>query len=99
MATTPLTVIARIKAKPGMENRVRQELEKLLAPTRIEQGCINYDMHQSTSEPALFLFHENWTTEADLDRHLRAPHIQNWIALSDQLLAEPIEITRWTRVG
>jgi len=97
MATTPLTVIARIQAKPGMEERVKQELLKLLAPTRSEQGCINYDMHQSTTDAARFLFHENWMTEAALDRHLQTPHIQSWIALADALLAEPIEITRWRR--
>lgn len=94
-----LTVIARLKAKAGMEDRVAQELQKLLALTRVERGCINYDMHRSRTDPTLFLFHENWTSEADLDTHLQSPHIQNWIRLADTLLAEPIEITRWTRVG
>jgi quinol monooxygenase YgiN len=42
-----LTVIAHVRAKPGQESRVRQLLEGLLAPTRAEAGCINYDLHQS----------------------------------------------------
>ena len=45
MADQIITVIARIKAKPGLEDTVRQELLKLLGPTRSEKGCINYDMH------------------------------------------------------
>jgi quinol monooxygenase YgiN len=42
-----VTVVVRLRAKPGMETRVRQELANLLAPTRQERGCINFDMHES----------------------------------------------------
>jgi quinol monooxygenase YgiN len=99
MANDKLTVVARIKAKPGMEERARQELMKLLAPTRAEPGCINYDMHQSINDESLFLFHENWTSEEDLKRHLQTPHLQNWFQQADELLAEPVEITLWKQVG
>src|SRR2546428_10933244 len=51
-----ITVIARLKAKPGLEDSVRQELFKLLAPTRSEKGCINYDMHQSCDDASFFSF-------------------------------------------
>jgi quinol monooxygenase YgiN len=99
MAGETLTVFARIQAKPGMEERTRRELIKLLAPTRGEEGCINFDMHQSIEDPALFLFHENWTGEERLEQHLRSPHIQAWFVQTDELLAEPVQITRCRRVG
>ena len=89
-----VTVVVRIRAKPGMESRVREELVSLLAPTRQEKGCINYDMHQSSSDPALFLFHENWASEEDLKRHFDAPHIKRWILEAKALLAEPMELSR-----
>jgi quinol monooxygenase YgiN len=99
MANSQVTVIARIKAKAGMEEQAKQELLKLLAPTRAEKGCINYDMHQSTNDESLFLFHENWTSEEDLKKHLEAPHIKDWFKKADELLAEPVEISLWKRVG
>ena len=34
----PLTMIARVQAKPGQEARLLQELEHLPAPTRAEVG-------------------------------------------------------------
>ncbi len=94
-----ITVVARIKAKPGLEDTVRQELLKLLGPTRSEKGCINYDMHQSCEDASLFLFHENWSSDEDLRVHLAAPHIKSWFEKSKTLLAEPVEVTRWKRVG
>src|SRR5438552_333599 len=93
-----ITVIARIKAKPGMEDTVRQ-LFKLLGPTRSEKGCINYDMHQSFDDASLFLFHENWSSDEDLQAHLASPHIKSWFEKSKTLLAEPVEVTRCKRVG
>jgi len=93
-----VTVVVRIKAKPGMEARVRQELLNLLVPTRAERGCINFDMHQAPNDASLFLFHENWVSEDDLKRHFETPHIKGWIQRAEALLAEPMELTRWHKV-
>ena len=50
-----VTVIVRIRARPGMERWVDEELLSLLAPTRAEEGCLNYDMHRAVKDGALFL--------------------------------------------
>jgi|SRR6266568_8561366 quinol monooxygenase YgiN len=92
-----VTVVVRLRAKPGMETRVRQELASLLAPTRQERGCINFDMHESPQEHAVFLFHENWECEEDLNRHFETPHIKRWIKEAETLLAEPMELSRWRK--
>ena len=99
MAAEPVTVIARIRAKIGLEDRVYQELTKLLAPTRAEAGCLNYDMHRNLEDPSLFLFHETWASEAALNRHFQTAHIAHWLSVIPEVCAEPLEVTRWTRVG
>jgi quinol monooxygenase YgiN len=93
-----VTVIAHIRAKPGQESRVRQVLEKLLVPTRAEAGCINYDLHQSLTDPILFVFYENWKSEADLEAHARSVHIQSFRKLADEILAESVKITKWKAI-
>ena len=90
-----LTVIAHIRAKPGQESRVRQVLQGLVSATRAEAGCINYDLHQSQADPALFVFYENWTSEAHLDAHSKSPHIQSFRKVAGEILAGPVEITKW----
>jgi len=97
MASHQVTVVVRIKAKAGMEARVRQELLNLLAPTRAERGCINFDMHQAPNDASLFLFHENWVSEEDLKRHFETPHITRWIQEAKGLLAEPMELSLWRK--
>ena len=93
-----LTVIARVRAKPGLESRLRDELQRLLVPTRAENGCINYDLHQSTIDPRDFVFHENWESAGHLDAHLKSAHIQAIFALLPDLTEGQAEITTWNKV-
>ena len=94
----PLTIIARVRARPGQESRLLQELKRLPAPTRAETGCISYDLHQSQSDPALFVFYENWASQAALDAHFESPHLQAVLKLVPELVEGPLDITKWTKV-
>ena len=94
-----LTVVAQVRAKPGKEDETRRVLLALVAPTRAEAGCINYDLHQSHDDAALFLFYENWESKSHLDAHARSAHIQAFRARVGDLLAEPVEIRLFTMVG
>lgn len=93
-----LTVVATFAAKPGKEAELRAALTGLLAPTRQEAGCLNYDLHQATERPATFLFHENWTSKAHLDVHLQSAHVQAVLARLGELCVAPPEISLWERV-
>ena len=95
MAAKKLTVVAVIKAKEGTEEKTRQALEALVTPTRAEEGCINFDFYQGTEDKGLFMFFENWTNRAALDRHMQTPHIKAFGGQAGALLAEPIKATFW----
>ncbi|HKG22675.1 MAG TPA: putative quinol monooxygenase [Blastocatellia bacterium] len=90
-----LTVIARMKAKQGMEEQLKQELLGLLPPTRAEEGCINYDLHQSAQDGSRFLFHENWESEECLKKHSQSEHLKRFRARVKEMLDGPAEIEIW----
>ena len=94
-----VTVVATFQARPGKETELRAALMGLLAPTRKEAGCLNYDLHQAPDDPAKFLFHENWTTKAALDAHLQSPQIKALVQRMDALCAAFPEIKTWERIG
>ncbi|HYQ59895.1 MAG TPA: putative quinol monooxygenase [Desulfatiglandales bacterium] len=98
MADHQVTVVAQIRAKDGMEEQVKQELMKLVGPTRSETGCINYDLHQSTENESLFMFYENWASKKDLDEHARTPHMKAHLQKARELFAEPPTITLWEMI-
>jgi quinol monooxygenase YgiN len=94
-----LTVIATFVARPGKEAELRTALTGLVEPTRKEEGCINYDLHVSTEHPALFHFHENWTSKAHLDAHLQSPHIKALLPRIDELCLSFPEIRTMKRIA
>jgi quinol monooxygenase YgiN len=71
----PLTIIAKLKAKEGCEEQLGAMLRSLLAPTRAEKGCINYDLHRSHDDPGLFIFYENWESRPLWEAHMKSPHL------------------------
>ena len=99
---TPIRVVCEntlTVALDGREQEVRKALVELCGPTRREQGCINYDLHQSPDDPALFMFHENWATKGDLDAHSQSAHLQAWRKRAAEMLVEPTKVTLWSGVG
>ena len=81
-----LTVVATLKAKPGREQDLFQELHALLAPTHVEEGCIRYEMHQSEENPGNFVFTETWSSRPLWENHMNSPHLKAFSAKQEMLL-------------
>ena len=94
-----ITVVATFQARAGKEAELKTALLGLLAPTRKEAGCLNYDLHQLPEDPAQFLFHENWTSRELLDAHLKSAHIAALLPRVDELCVASPEIKIWERIG
>ena len=79
----PLTIVAHIRALPEWA-----ELEKLVAPTRAEAGCLQYDLHRDDEDPAHFLFFENWESRELWQAHMAAPHLAAYLEAVDGEVAD-----------
>ena len=99
MSAKTITVVATFQAKPGKTEELKKALLSLIAPTRMEAGCLNYDLHQLPEDPEKFLFHENWTSKAHLDAHLQNTHIQVLLPRMDELCVGMPEIKIWEKIG
>lgn len=83
-----VTVVAKITAKNDAIETVKAELIKMLAPTRQEEGCREYRLHQDHENPAVFVFYENWQNLACLEQHMNSPHFQAYVAAVGDLIAD-----------
>lgn len=77
---------------------MRATLTGLLAPTRTEDGCINYDLHIAPDDPAKFLIYENWASKAHHKAHDKTPHVQNLRARIKELSLPPVK-GFWKKIG
>lgn len=99
MAQEKVTVVATFKAKSGREESLKSAIEAVVAPTRSEPGCINYDLHRSSEDPGVFMLYENWISKKNLDKHLEMPYLKDLLGKADTLLREPIELALWHMIS
>jgi len=99
MSQPLLTVVAEMQAKSGQEEKLRAALLACIEPTRKEEGCVQYDLHESTAQPGHFVFYENWTSREALDRHLATPHLELLKAQLPELLDGNARILTFHRIA
>ena len=81
-----VTLVVMLRAKEGQQLLLEAELRALVAPTRKEEGCLQYDLHAAADHPGSYLLHEVWASREDHGAHTRTPHFLRWNARKDALL-------------
>lgn len=94
-----LTVIATLRAQPGKEAALKEQLSTLVLHTRLEAGCLYYELHRRQDDPAVFVMLERWADRAALDLHGTQPHMRAFGALLPQLLSGPVDMQLLDTVG
>ena len=96
---TRVTNIAFIRAKSGRTEELGRRLLALVAPSRQEAGCINYDLHLSDSDPDIWCVYENWRSADDLAMHFALPHMQAFIAVVPTLVEGDLDLRRFSMIS
>jgi quinol monooxygenase YgiN len=97
MIMSDLNVVAKIVARPDSVESVKNELLKLITPTRKENGCIKYTLHQDNEDPAVFVFYETWESAACLQDHMNTDHYKNYVNAVSSLIKEKV-VNKMTRI-
>ncbi len=77
---TTLSIVARIEAKSDQVELVKNALITLIEPTRNENGCLQYDLHQDNENPEVFVFYENWQSRELWQIHMNNDHLKAYMA-------------------
>lgn len=93
-----LTLIAGFTAKPGQEQRLRDELQAMIAPSLAEEGCIAYQPYTHPTRADRMVIVEEWVDAAALEHHFTLPHFEHVAAVLAEILAEPFTLRRLTDI-
>ena len=92
-----VVLIARIRPKADKTAELRDVLKSMLGPTRSEQGCIIYNLHEQVSgSDVVFVFYEVWDSQEDLDRHMQTDHVRGLIDRVEELVDGEIALQHLT---
>jgi quinol monooxygenase YgiN len=86
-------VFARLHARPGQRDAVRQAMFEVQGPTRREAGCVSYGAFQSVRDPDEFYIHTRWKDMAAFERHAELPHTIRFVESVEPLLDHELKVT------
>ncbi len=93
MSDEKIVLVARIKVKKEMLAEAKKAALAIVADSRSEAGCLNYDIHQATEDETVLVWHETWANQAALDEHFAKPYFTSFFARVDEFTDEPPQIT------
>ena len=93
MSDEKIVLVARLKVREDAIEDAKKLALGIVADSRTEEGCINYDVHQSVDDPTVFVWHETWRDKEALDEHFEEPHFKEFFARGMELAAEQPQIT------
>lgn len=88
----PVALVGVARPRPERAADLASLLQSFVAPTRTEEGSVDYVLH--TAENGDLVFYERWRSAEDLAAHLALPHMQEFQEHRMEYLSEDLQI-RW----
>ena len=85
-------VVATLTIKPETRAELIAAAKTCIGITRKEKGCILYDLHESMTDAARFVFVEQWETMEDLMAHGGNEHMKPWRKVVKECMTAPTRI-------
>jgi quinol monooxygenase YgiN len=84
-------VFVRFEPLSGKEAEFREELLRIVKPTRAEIGCVAIHVFESLREPFTFAIHSEWVDEGAFEVHARLPHTCQFLEAVGGLLGHSVK--------
>jgi quinol monooxygenase YgiN len=92
-----LTHLAFVLAKPDCEAPLASLLAELAADAADESGCVEFAIHQSSDDTALWFVYSSWQSAEALDEHLAHGAGQRFTEAADGLLEQAMDVHSFVR--
>lgn len=87
-----------IRVKPGSNQALEAAFQELSALTRLEPGCITYQLHRSTQDPLDYFLYERYLDESALRFHRATDYFSRIVNGTIPSLVEGRQITQYLPV-
>ena len=80
-----IIIAGTVRVPPENLAGLKPHMERMLAASRAEDGCVSYSYGEDIAEPGLIRVFEVWRDQAAIDAHFQAPHMKTWRAANAEL--------------
>ena len=93
-----IKIVAKGKVKPECKAKFIELAAPLVKASQAEEGCVYYNLHESTADPLVMAFMEGWKDQAAIDFHNNTPHFTSTVPQFAALFDGEMEVTLYTVV-
>lgn len=74
----PVAVIGQFRFPLAALDQARPVMQRVIAATRAEPGCVQYNYAEDVLDPGLFRVSEVWDSAEHLAAHMQTAHMALW---------------------
>ena len=90
-----VSVIVRIQLSAESAPAYAEAAKAVVVATREEAGCQWYGIAVDVADPCVVWVSEQWASQADLDAHLKTPHVATFLDACSALKILDMEVRRY----
>ena len=90
-----VTLQVLFSVEPARVDDFAAALSTMVAATRQEVGCLQFDPHRHPTEPGRFLLFERWASREALDAHGQTAHLNTFVTAASLLWTAGPAVTEW----
>jgi quinol monooxygenase YgiN len=83
-----VVVFAVVDASESDAETVFAAVQQLARESRLEAGCLRYDVYRSGKAPVLSIIQEEWESDDALQAHRSSPHVEKFKAAISKTTAK-----------
>jgi quinol monooxygenase YgiN len=87
-----IIVNATITVKPGERDNIILTSNDLFESTRLEKGCISYNLFASTEDDNVLMMIEQWENFGDLEAHMQTEQFLSYVKDIEDMIDKNIDI-------
>jgi quinol monooxygenase YgiN len=93
--TEPVANAVFLRCRAGKEEELARQLEELVLASRADAGVMIYDLHRSTTDPAVWFLYERYESEEHFNKHRKNPVLRRFSADAGTLLDGKLDVRRF----
>lgn len=98
MLKEKLTLVVILEAVKGKEENLKKLLYEVMEPSRAEEHCLEWRLHQDKNNQTQFVLYENWASAELQKEQVTKPYVLEFGAQLKPLLAKPYQVICATEI-
>ena len=94
-----LILSGTVRMEPGDIPVIREAAIAMMAATRAEEGCLEYEFAEVIGEPGTMRIYERWESVEALEAHFEAPHMAVWREALNDVTVHSRDLARYEGIS